>query len=219
MPKISLDARNSGLQRHSDFWRLVLAGLIPLATCGVQALFWPILQPFVWLLFYPAVFFSSWIGGRRGGLMATALSTILAWYFFIPPRFSFAIANPAAWVSIGIFIGMGILFSHFHERLRQANKLAADAQFRGLFEQAFVGMTQVGLDGRFQHVNQRLCDLLGYSQEELLAKGFQEITHPDDLEAEAVLQRRVLAGEITTYTLEKRYLRKDQSTVTANLSR
>ncbi len=207
-----------GTFRPSDGQGLVLAMLIPLVACGLQLFFWAALQPHSWLLFCLAVFFSSWVGGRRGGLVATALSTVLVCYFFIPPRFSFAIERPSDFVSIGIFVTMGILFTFFHERLRQANRLAADAQFRALFEQAAVGMTQVGLDGSFLRVNQQLCDMLGYSREELLAKTFQEITHPADLDADITLLRRVLAGEIPTYTLEKRYFRKDQSTVTANLT-
>lgn len=211
-------------ERTPDFrgggnrYRLVLAGLIPLVAFSLQWLFWSVIQPYVWFLFFPAVFFSSWVGGRRGGLLATALSTGLVWYFFIPPRFSFAVQEPSTLFAIGMFVSMGILFSYFHERLRQANRQAADARFRELFEQAAVGMTQVGLDGRFQRVNQRFCDILGYPREELLAKTFQDITHPDDLEAHVALVRQVLAGELQTFTLEKRYLRKDQSIVPINLT-
>src|ERR1017187_7805021 len=119
-------AEKYGPFRPSDGQRLVLAALIPLVACGLQLFFWTTLQPYVWLLFYPAVFFSSWVGGRRGGLLATALSTVLVCYFFIPPRFSFAIEKPVAFVSIGIFVTMGILFSYFHERLRQANQQVAE---------------------------------------------------------------------------------------------
>jgi PAS domain S-box-containing protein len=192
--------------------------LIPLAACGVQLLFWNFFQPYVWFLFFPAVFFSSWIDGKRGGLLATTLATVLVWYCFIPPRFSFEIANPLAVVSMAMFVFMGVLFSYFHERLRQATRLAADAHFRGLFEQAAVGLAQVGLDGRFLRVNQRLCDFLGYSREELLARTFQDLTHPEDLEADLALVRQVLAGQAPTYSLEKRYVRKDQAIAPAHLT-
>ena len=218
MPKIKTTATSADLQPMGDRYRLVWSGLIPLAACGLQCLFWTTLQPYVWLLFYPAVFFGSWIGGRRGGFLATALSTALAWYFFVPPRFSFAIERPASIFSIGVFVVMGILFSLVHERLRRANKLAADALFREFFEQSAIGMSQVGLDGRFQRVNQRFGDITGYSREELLAKTFQDFTHPEDLAADVAQVRRVLAGEVQTCTLEKRYLRKDQSIVPVNLT-
>jgi len=116
----------SDLQR-GDRWRLILAALIPLAAFGLQSAFWAAIQPYVWFLFYPAVFFSSWVGGLRGGLVATFLSTGLVWYFFIPPRFSFGVHNPMAFVSLAMFAGMGVLFSFFHGRLRQANHQAAEA--------------------------------------------------------------------------------------------
>jgi PAS domain S-box-containing protein len=218
MTEINNVERTANFRGTGDRYRLVLAGLIPLAACGLQFAFWSVIQPYVWFLFFPAVFFSSWVGGRSGGLLATALSTGLVWYFFIPPRFSFAIGQTSAFFAIGMFIGMGILFSYFHERLRQVNKLALDARFRELFEQAAVGISQVGLDGRFQRVNQRFIDIVGYPREQLLAKAFQDITHPDDLKVDVALVRHVLAGEIQTYTLEKRYLRKDQSIVPVNLT-
>ena len=55
----------SDLQR-GDRWRLILAALIPLAAFGLQSAFWAAIQPYVWFLFYPAVFFSSWVGGAAG---------------------------------------------------------------------------------------------------------------------------------------------------------
>jgi PAS domain S-box-containing protein len=204
--------------RPGDNRRLIVAVLIPLAACGLQMFFWSAIQPYVWFLFFPAVFFSSWVGGRRGGLLATGLSTVLVWYFFIPPRFSFAIERPIALISIGMFVFMGLLFSYFHERLRQANQQVAEDQFREMFAQAAVGIAQIGLDGRWLRVNQRICDIVGYSREELLAKTFQGITHPDDLETDLALVRQILAGELPTYALEKRYVRKDQSIVPVNLT-
>lgn len=98
----------------------VAAMLPPLAALITQSLFWAWLQPFVWFLFYPAVFFSSWIGGRRGGLWATALSAVLVWYFFIHPEGSLAIHDDRVLLSVALFVGMGVLFSHFHERLRHS---------------------------------------------------------------------------------------------------
>ena len=127
--------------RSNETQQLVLAGLIPLVAFVLQSIFWEEIQPYVWFLFFPAVFFSSWVGGRRGGLLATAISTGLVWYCFIPPRFSWAIERPTAYVSIMVFAGMGILFGHFHECLRKANQQvvaaaarAGEERFRHLFE-------------------------------------------------------------------------------------
>lgn len=104
------------------------------------------------------------------------------------------------------------------QRRTEAELRASEVRYRSLFEQAAVGVAQVAPDGRWLQVNQRLCDMVGYTQEELVTGSFQQITHPDDLEADLDLVRRVLADEIKNYTLEKRYLRKDGAIVWANLS-
>jgi PAS domain S-box-containing protein len=92
------------------------------------------------------------------------------------------------------------------------------ARFRATFENAAVGIAHVGLDGRWLLVNQRLCDLLGYPREELLRKTFQDITHPDDLEADLEQAKRLASAEIESYKLEKRYLRRDGSIVWGRLT-
>ncbi len=107
--------------------RPILAMLPPLVAFILQSMFWPAFRPYVWFLFYPAVFFSSWIGGLPSGLMATAISTALVWWFFIPPEYSFMMKNPQSFLTAAVFMGMGVLFSLFHGRLRKANKQAAEA--------------------------------------------------------------------------------------------
>jgi len=89
----------------------------------------------------------------------------------------------------------------------------SEEKLRGTFEQAAVGMSQVAPDGRHLRVNDRLCDITGRCREELLALRCQDITHPVDTDAELLLMGRVLAGELDTYTLEKRYVRPDGSLV------
>src|SRR5215470_1142990 len=94
----------------------------------------------------------------------------------------------------------------------------SDARFGAIFENAAVGVACVAPDGRWVEVNQRLCDIVGYTREELLTKTFGDITHPDDLEQDSRVMRRMLAGEIETYLREKRYCHKDGSVVWANLT-
>jgi PAS domain S-box-containing protein len=94
----------------------------------------------------------------------------------------------------------------------------SEERFRLTFDNAAVGITHVALDGRWLRVNQRICDITGYTREELLRTDFQSITHPDDLAADLVQVERLVAGEIEHYTMEKRYVRRDGSYVWIDLS-
>jgi PAS domain S-box-containing protein len=100
----------------------------------------------------------------------------------------------------------------------QEQRRDGDARFEVAFEQAAVGLAIVAPDGRWQRVNRRLCEIVGYSRAELLARTFQDITHPDDLVAAQERIRRLLAREIGTYTVEKRYIRKDGTVVWTNIT-
>ncbi|MEG4941069.1 PAS domain S-box protein [Microcoleus sp. F4-D5] len=84
----------------------------------------------------------------------------------------------------------------------------SEEQFRHAFEDASIGMALVALDGHWIKVNPALCQIIGYSSEELLALTFQEISHPDDLEVDLSYLAQLLAGTISTYQLEKRYFHK-----------
>jgi PAS domain S-box-containing protein len=322
---------------------------------------WPIIQPFAWFLFTPAVFLSAWIGGRWLGSLASVVATLLVWYFFLPPERSFTERTLGETVAALTFLGTGVIFSLFHDRLKRANLRVAEAlaasryqaqlesafhaiqdgivvtdrrgaiilvneaearlngfpsaeamkqnltffqdlyelrdadgkplpfqewpinkvlkgksirnlelrtrrrdtgqewlfsfsgepvrdeegqqilavvgtrditdqklaeeglragenRLRAIFENAAVGIGRVSPDGRWLEVNQRLCDIVGYTREELMMKTFADITHPEDLEADWRQARQLLAGEIETYSMEKRYLRRDGSTIWVNLT-
>lgn len=105
------------------------------------------------------------------------------------------------------------------ERRQAANLLReSEARFRATFAQAGVGMAHVAPDGRWLLVNQRLCDITGYNREELADRTFQEITHPDDLHNDLEQVQRLLAGEIDSYSMEKRYLHQDGHIQWVNLT-
>jgi PAS domain S-box-containing protein len=101
---------------------------------------------------------------------------------------------------------------------QSAELTESEARFRATFENAAVGIAHVGPDGSWLRVNRRLCEIAGYARDELLAKTFQDITHPDDLEADLAQLRRMRDSGIDTYNREKRYLRKDGSTVWVRLT-
>jgi len=99
-----------------------------------------------------------------------------------------------------------------------AEALEREERFGATFEQAAVGVAHVSPDGKFLRLNQKFCDIVGYSQEEMLALTFQDITHSDDLDVDLEYVRQVLAREIENYSMDKRYLRKDGSIVWVSLT-
>src|SRR4029079_19096297 len=85
---------------------------------------------------------------------------------------------------------------------------ASEELFRAIFNQAAVGIAVAGLDSRFLQANQRICEIRGYSNEELTSRTFSDITHPDDVPATQERVRQLLGGNIQEYVLEKRYRHK-----------
>ncbi len=100
------------------------------------------------------------------------------------------------------------------ERRRAEEALQqSERRFRNYFEQGLIGMAVTSLDKRWLEVNDRLCEILGYSREELVQTNWAALTHPDDVEPNLRLFNPLLAGEIERFTLNKRYLKKDGSIV------
>ena len=99
------------------------------------------------------------------------------------------------------------------DRLRESEQL-----YSNLVELAAIGISHVDLNGRFVHVNRRLCDMLGYTRDELLALSVQQVSHPEDQLATERDRLRLMAGEIDSFKAEKRYLRKDGSPIWVHLT-
>src|ERR1044071_8008960 len=93
---------------------------------------------------------------------------------------------------------------HAEEALR-----ASEERFRHTFELADSGLAHVSLDGRFLRVNRRMCEIFGYSEAELRNLTAKEISHPEDRDLADRARARLLAGEIESARLDKRYFRKD----------
>lgn len=94
----------------------------------------------------------------------------------------------------------------------------SEAELRGIFHQAAVGITLQTLDGNFLKVNQKLCEMLGYSQEEILNKNFKQITHLEDIQVHLNKLQQLIAGKIGTFSIEKRYLHKNGNVIWVNLT-
>ncbi len=114
---------------------------------------------------------------------------------------------------------MVVVVRNVTERHRAASKLRdSEQQFRVAFTHSAIGMALVSLDGHFLQVNGTLCRILGYSETELLSTKFQSLTVPEDLAMDLAHVRKAIAGEISHFEIEKRYLHKDGRVVWALLT-
>jgi len=115
-----------------------------------------------------------------------------------------------------LVVEMGLEISD--RKQAEAEMRESEERFRVIFEQAAVGIARVAPDGSWLEVNQRICDIVGYTREELLQLTFQDITHPEDLDVDLNYVRELFAGNIPYYSMEKRYIHKNKSIVWINLT-
>ena len=105
-----------------------------------------------------------------------------------------------------------------HKGSHTGKKSSHEDRFSSAFRFAAIGMALVAPDGRWLKVNRALCELVGYSEGELLKMTFQDITHPDDLEVDLAYVQQMLSGELETYQMEKRYFHKQGQIIHVLLS-
>jgi len=199
--------------------RSLVALLPPLLAVALQWALWALIEPLIWFLFYPAIFISSWIGGRRSGVIATIMSVALVWWFFIPSRHSFALSSitPAHFFSTGAFFGMGVLFAAFHERLRKANQ-RAQAMVTGALD----CIISMDADGNVTGWNPAAEQLFGYTRNEAIGREMAGLIIPERLRAQhrEGLARLVSGGEarILGQRIEMPALTKDGGELTVELN-
>ena len=99
--------------------------------------------------------------------------------------------------------------SALENRKVMAELTASEKKYRSSFDHAAIGKAHVSRDGRWLQVNEALCGLIGYSEEELLGKPFRDITHPEDLPLDLSYVDAMLERRISSYSIEKRYFKKD----------
>lgn len=90
--------------------------------------------------------------------------------------------------------------------------------YQALFEGAPIGVVVADSDGVFLRVNEAACNMLGYSEEELLGLNLKKISHPDDMKTNMTLRRKLIAGDIETFKMQKRYIHKDGHIVWGKLT-
>jgi len=116
-------------------------------------------------------------------------------------------------------VGAVITFQDVTEKRKaEEGQKASEKRFRGYFEHSQIGMMVTHPDKGWLEVNQRTCQMLGYSFEELKQLTWEELTHPDDLDKDTQNYENIISGEIDNYDIDKRFVRKDGEIVHVNLS-
>jgi PAS domain S-box-containing protein len=115
--------------------------------------------------------------------------------------------NFAAIASQVIMVGMA------QETLRESEE-----RFRGYFELGLIGMAITSPAKGWIDVNEKICEILGYEKSELLQLTWEELTPPDDRDADVVQFDKILTGEINGYSIDKRFVRKDGQIVNTTIS-
>ncbi len=100
----------------------------------------------------------------------------------------------------------------------QRTLLESEAKFKIFFQHAAIGIARISLQGDWQELNPQFCSFLGYTEEQLRTKSFVDITHPQDLETDIALLTELRTGKRSSYSLDKRYIRQDDTIIWGRLT-
>lgn len=117
----------------------------------------------------------------------------------------------------GIIGWLGCITDIDDRKMAEAALRASEQRFRKVFEEGPIGILLVDVTGRVQRSNRLFCEMLGYSEDEIIALGPRGISHPDDWTRDYPIAARLWRGELRSYRLERRYIRKDGRVITGRL--
>ena len=124
------------------------------------------------------------------------------------------LAAIAVTLGLSFLIWLVVVKLDIAERKRAEERVrATEERFRGVFEQAAMGIGLVAPDGQFLQVNRRFADLLGYTCEEMLQLTIRDVTHPDDVAFTDISRNRLLEQKTESFSIDKRYRRKDGTSI------
>jgi PAS domain S-box-containing protein len=182
-----------------------------------------------YLTFLPPLVFTLF-RGMRLAVLALAANAVIATTLWYQLHWDQALSAGDLRLLIAIYsLTILVLAAVVEERQRdrgQVEKLRtaeaalreSEERFRRVFEEGPLGLALVGRDYRFTKVNSALCEMLGYAEAELVQKAFTEITHPDDVQADVELAKRLFKREIPFYRIRKRYQKKNGEIIWINLT-
>lgn len=228
--------------------RYGVAVLSLLAATLLTSVFFQFLQTEPYAIAFAAVMLSAWYGGLWPGLFTVIGGSIIFLYLFTSPYHSFRVTDTSELIEAGLFLIVGTQISFLSELLHRSwkqdrahlQKLAlseerlrmdiaerkeierglreSEHRFRKLFDDAPFGLAMAGLDRRILEVNHAYCEMMGYTEQELVQVDFVDITHPEDRERDARMAEKLFRGEVQSYSVEKRYITKSGEVIWANMT-
>jgi PAS domain S-box-containing protein len=205
-------------QEHSVWLRCTVAVLLTFAAVWLRMTLAPADSGGRFITLSLATALAALYGGFLPGLLSAVLGSVLINFLMVKPYWSLAIDNPAEafWLNLWHLLAQTVVVGaitlmqrrnqHFQEATVQLQQ--SKQQLEDTFEQSATGMAHNDLQGNWIRLNQTYCDIVGYTKTEMLTKHFRDFTHPEDLELDMRQLKRTLAGEITHYSFEKRYIHR-----------
>jgi len=168
-----------------------------------------------YLLYYPAVMVAAWYGGFWSGILATALSALIASYWYLAPVRSFAIHDPGELFSLVVFLTTGAVIAHLHETVRQAQK--DQRQLAAIVHSSDDAIIAKDLNGIVRSWNTSAERLFGYSADEVIGQSITIIIPPERLSEEDRVLAEIRAGRrVESFETVRR--RKDGSTIDVSIT-
>lgn len=172
--------------------RLLIGLAFPVVTLSLQSIFWPVMNPYVWLMFFGGVAGAAWLGGRISGAISSMVSLVMAWYFFVPPEMEIFKSNSIKLIPAAVYLVLALTMTELFELSRKKTRILQD-----YFDQASDGIFVADLSGRYTYVNSAGCRMLGYSLEELMGKTILDIIPPEEAGRLEVEKAKMLTpGEV-----------------------
>ena len=215
-------------ERHSVWLRYGVAVVLTLLAVWLRTAVAPPEAGGRFITLALATALAALYGGFLAGMLSTALGMLLINVLMLPPYGSLSFEQPATafWLNFWHLVTQFVVVGSIHLMQRQ-NRSMLDAteqlqqskkQLEDTFEQAATGMAHSEIGGSWIRVNQRYCDIVGYTREEMRHMHFRDFTHADDMELDMRQLKRTLDGEITNYSFEKRYIHRLGHVVWAHIT-